>query len=199
MAAAFECPFEEGLAKYDEAIDNAEADVIKAGLSLTPRPMVNNKPADRPVIPDDLSELSLTELSNLLGILTQWHSYAVGQKILASNQRDAAAEKKAFAWRYIRKLKDGTVADKDDAAGIDIRYVEVEAQYRYFDAKYTLLVGIVEAIKREIETVSRAVELIKQRIEIEGREVAVGRRTKVESGISSKRRDSLRNLFRADK
>lgn len=196
MVAAFECPFEEGLEKYDRAIDEAEAEVIKAGLQVASRPMYNNRLAERPSIPEDLSELGLAELSNLLGVLTRWHSYAIGQKVIASNQRDAAAEKKAFAWKYIRRLKEGTVADKDDSAGIDIRYVEVEAQYRLHDAKYTFLVGIVESLKRETETISRAVELLRQRIEVEGRNVGVGRKVGRHEE-NAKRHDSISSIFRS--
>ena len=198
-AAAFECPFEEGLSKYDEAIDNAEAEVIKAGLGVAPRPMYNNKPGERPMIPDDLSELGLSELSQLLGVLTRWHSYAIGQKAIAGNQRDAAAEKKAFAWKYIRRLKEGTVSDKDDSAGIDVRYVDVETQYREYDAKYTLLVGVVDALKRETETVSRAVELLRQRIEVEGREVGVGRRASRQAHReeAAHKHGSISSLFRS--
>jgi hypothetical protein len=199
MVAAFEVPFEEGLEKYDRAIDEAEADVIKAGLGVTSRPMRHNKPAERPTIPEDLSELGLAELSNLLGVMTRWHSYAIGQKVIAGNQRDAAAEKKAFAWKYIRRLKEGTVSDKDDSAGIDVRYVDVEAQYRYHDAKYTFLVGMVDSLKRETETISRAVELLRQRIEIEGRNVGVGRHADRQARREEQpaKHASLSNLFRS--
>lgn len=199
MVAAFEVPFEEGLEKYDEAIDRAEGDVVRAGLGVAARPRYGNEPAQRPMIPDDLSELGLAELSHLLGVLTRWHSYAIGQKVIAGNQRDAAAEKKAFAWKYIRRLKEGTVSDKDDSAGIDIRYVEVEAQYRYHDSKYSLLVGMVDALKRETETVSRTVEVLRQRIETEGRDVGVGRHANRQNRQEdqAKRHDSVSNIFRS--
>lgn len=196
---AFECPYDEGLAKYDDAIGNAEDDVVKLGLGVSPRPFYGTKPAERPQIPDNLADLGLSELGNLLGVLTKWHSYAIGQKIIAGNQRDAAAEKKAFAWKRIRRLKEGTVSDKDDAAGIDVRYIEVEAQYRYHDAKYSFLAGMVEALKRETETISRSFEVLRQRIDLEGRNVGMGRqanRAMVREDRAQKH-DSLSQMFRS--
>jgi len=196
---AFECSFDEGLKKYDDAIDKAEGEVIRLGLPVPSRPFHGGKPADRPQIPDNLAEIGLAEIGNLLGVLTKWHSYAIGQKILAGNQRDAAAEKKAFAWKRIRGMKSGTVSDKDDAAGIDIRYVDVEAQYRQLDAKYSLLAGMVEALKRETETVSRAFEVLRQRIQTEGRDVGVGRQADriANRQEQAQKHDSLSRMFRS--
>lgn len=193
-----ECPYEEGLKKFDDATDKAYGEVIRLGLGVSQRPFYGGKAADRPEIPHNLSELGLSELGNLLGVLTKWHSYAIGQKIIAGNERDAAAEKKTFAWKRIRRLKDGTVSDKDDATGIDVRYIEVEAHFRYADAKYSFLAGMVDALKRETETVSRAFEVLRQRIELEGRNVGMGRRVNhaVERVEHAKQHDSLSQMFR---
>lgn len=176
---AFEANYDGGLAAYDDAIDKAEAEVIALGLYPSERPRNSSGKFDeKPELPPDLSAVTYSELLFLIGQFTTWHGYAIGQKIIAEIQANAAEKKRSFAWRVIRRLKAGTVADKDDGTGTDTRYMDADAQAEHYDAKKRLLAGIVETLKRDIETVSRAAAVMEQQQNAEGRQVGVSHRGK---------------------
>ena len=179
--ASFEVRYDDALNMLDESLDQAEADVISMGLNVATRPIDRRGEfADVPRMPSDLSKVTFQELQKLIGQFTEWFGYAVGQLKRAEGARNTAEEKKTTAWAIIRKLKTGTVSDKDDAVRTDARYVRVVAHYNYCDTKYRLLVGIVEGLKRDIDTISRAATVLENRMGAEGRGVAVGRKGRAE-------------------
>lgn len=177
MPGGFEMDYDEGIAIYDEAIDKAEAEIISRGLPLSARPLNKDREfANFPEIPVDLSEVGLEVMQKLIGQFTAWFSYAISQLKSAEGQRNAAEKQRSFAWSSIRKLKAGTVADKDDAVRTDRRYIKIDAHYEHCDAKVRLYNGIVEGLKRDIETISRAVSVLEARKDVEGRSAVVGKR-----------------------
>jgi hypothetical protein len=161
--AVFESDFNETLAKYEQAADQAEAEAIKRGLYVTNRPDM-----DRPELPSDISELSLTQLRHLLMLLTGWHTYAVGQKALADSRRRAAEKKRNYAWSAIRRVKNGTVSDKDDSTTTDTRYINLDVEAEKQDYLCKILECTVAGLYREVETISRTFSMMEQRAAAEG-------------------------------
>lgn len=167
---SFEVNYEEGLAYYDDAYNNAEQEIVDMGLPLTRRPCDRNGEfADRPELPPRLDACGWSNLQNLLGQFTAWFSYANEQLPAAMGRRNAAESKRSFAWSKIRKSQKGTVADKDDATKTDKRYIKVAAEYEQCDTVVRLLRHIVEGLQREIETVSRIGTLESNAQNVEGR------------------------------
>jgi hypothetical protein len=175
--------FEEGLKLYDEAIDRAEDDLVHIGLPLPTRPMDREgELLDMPQLPDDLTDLSPRDLGDLLSVFSRWFEYATGQYKLARGRRNGGEKKRGFAWASIRQKKNGTVSDKDDHTRTDSRYMNVDADFEYGDAKLGLLEGIVRGLERDIDTISRAITVMDQRLGVEGRGAAASRRRRDESG-----------------
>jgi hypothetical protein len=197
---SFEVRYDDALSMLDESLDKAEADVINMGLNVATRPSHRGEFSDFPKMPEDLSRPGFQELQRLIGQFTEWYGYAIGQLKLAEGARNTAEEKKTTAWAIIRKLKTGTVSDKDDAVRTDARYVRVVANYNYCDTKYRLLVGIVEGLKRDIETISRAATVLESRVGAEGRGVAVSRKGRAEQTAqtfrSGRREGGVLDTFR---
>lgn len=176
--ATFEMEYDRGLALYDEAIEKAEEEIIGRGLSISTRPMNERNDFDNfPTMPHDLSALSPNGIQLYLGRFTAWYTYAIGQLKSAEGQRNAAEKQRTFAWSSIRKLKSGTVSDKDDAVRTDSRYMKVDAHYEHCDAKVRVYGAIVEGLKRDIETISRAatVEEFKSSTDSRTRRIESGR------------------------
>ena len=172
----FDMRFEDGIKTYDGALDEAENAVLDMGLPLSTRPSDGDRFTEFPEIPPDLSKSTFPELQKLIGQFTAWYAYAIGQQKLSEGQRNAAEKKRAYAWSRIRKSKTGTVADKDDDTRVDRRYIDVDSHYEHCDAKYRILLGIVDGLKRDIETISRTASVLEARQGAEGRGVAVGRK-----------------------
>ena len=206
--ASFEVRYDDALQMLDESLDQAEADVISMGLNVATRPTYRSGEfADVPRMPEDLSRATFSELQRLIGQFTEWFGYAVGQLKRSEGARNTAEEKKTTAWSILRKLKSGTVSDKDDNVRTDTRYVRVVAHYNYCDTKYRLLVGIVEGLKRDIDTISRSATVLENRVGAEGRGVAVSRKGRAEEagrtfrssrrgGIDSGGSDGILDTFR---
>lgn len=169
--------FEEGLQLYDEAIDRAEEDLIHIGLPLPTRPSARDgELLDLPQMPEDLSELSPQELGDMLATFSRWFEYATSQYKLARGRRNGCEKKRGYAWSHIRQKKSGTVSDKDDLTRVDIRYMNVDADFEFSDAKLGLLEGIVRGLERDIDTISRAITVMDQRLGVEGRGAAASKR-----------------------
>lgn len=175
--AKFELDYDEGLALYDDAIEAAEEEVIHRGLPISSKPLgEDGEFAQFPQMPADLSQVQFGTLQKLIGQFTAWFGYAIGQLKVAEGQRNAAEKQRTFSWSSIRRLKSGTVSDKDDAVRTDRRYAAIDAKYEHCDAKVRIYNGIVEGLKRDIETISRAASVLEARTGVEGRGVAVGRK-----------------------
>jgi len=180
--ASFEMEYDSGLALYDDAIDSAEAEIIGRGLPISSKPLAaDGMFAQFPCMPPDLSNTSFPELQRLIGQFTAWFGYAIGQLKMAEGYRNAAEKQRAFAWSSIRRLKSGTVSDKDDAVRTDRRYMTIDAKYEHCDAKVRVYGAIVEGLKRDIETISRAASVLEARTGVEGRGVAVSRKGRIEA------------------
>jgi hypothetical protein len=177
MARDFEIEYERGLQAYDDAQDEADAQLTRMGLGAVVRPLIKGGDFDElPSMPPDLGELNHGQLTALLGRFTAWYGYALGRQADAQVQRNGSEEKRSVSWAKIRRLKDGTVADKDDAARIDTRYVSINASLFRDESVLTKVRVIVEGLKRNIETISRAIAALESRINIEGRGVAAARK-----------------------
>jgi len=180
--ANFEMEYDEGLALYDRAIDQAEAEIIGRGLPISSKPLgVDGNFAQFPQMPADLSSVTFPMLQKFLGQFTAWFGYAIGQLKLAEGWRNVAEKQRSFAWSSIRRLKPGTISDKDDAVRTDKRYMPLDAHYEHCDAKVRVYGAIVEGLKRDIETISRAASVLESRTNVEGRGVAVSRKGRTET------------------
>jgi hypothetical protein len=177
MARDYEIDYDKLQASYDEALDQADAKIMRMGLHQMERP-TNSKGdfADLPPLPEDLSELSMQQLSSLMGRLTTWYGYALGQQADSQCQRNKTEEQCKSAWAKLRRLKDGTVADKDDAVRTDTRFVGVNAALFTDESVLIKLRSIVESLKRGIESVSRAMMAYESRLNVEGRGAAAARK-----------------------
>lgn len=178
----FELDYDDGIALYDNAIKQAEDEVIKRGLPISSMPLgVDGDFAKFPCMPSDLSRTNFQELQRLIGQFTAWFGYAIGQLKLAEGFRNAAEKQRSFAWSSIRALKSGTVSDKDDAVRTDSRYVRIDAHYEHCDALVRIYGAIVEGLKRDIETISRAASVLEARTGVEGRGIAISRKGRTEA------------------
>lgn len=185
--------FEDGLKGYDNATEEAIEDLHKMGLGVATRPEdEEGEFADRPVLPPDLSALTFVQTQKLMGQFSAWYDYAVGQLKVAEVRRNGADEKKGFAWSAIRKLKEGTVDDKNDDTRTDSRFMDVNSQYHYCDSLVRMLQGIVEGLKRDIETISRAATIMADRQGVGGRAVSVERKGRNRSDVLTKFRTGRR-------
>ena len=159
--ANFDMRFEDGTNAYDSAVDEAMDDVVKRGLGVPSRPLENGELGDCPELPH-LGEIGPSDLVVLLGVFTQWYSYAKGQEREAEIMKNAAEKKRAYAWSRVRKSKTGTVNDKDDQVRIDSRFINVDRDFEIADGRQRLIMGVVEGLKRDVETISRAITVWEQ-------------------------------------
>lgn len=161
-----------GIRKYEQAVDKGEAELMDMGFPPAQRPKdKDGNLADRPELPVHLSTKTMADLQDLLAYFTAWHSYAIEYLPRAASDRNAAESARDFAWAKIRKSKQGTVSDKDNATRTDVRYVEANAHYETCDYKYRKLKAICEGLMREIDTLSRAISALSDRKYVEGQQV----------------------------
>lgn len=175
---AFERTHADAIAVFDEAIEEAEEDLVKMGLYLAARPLdrTGENVADRPKLPPNLAECNWAELQQLLGIFTEWFVYASEQKELHTGKRNAADEKKGLTWSLIRKSKEGTIADKDDDTRCDARYQDAQAEYEHYDTMVRILGAMVKGLDQQVSSISRAVTILELRQGVEGKGVGAGRK-----------------------
>lgn len=183
----FDLDIKSGRRVYDDATESAEEDLIRSGLPLPERPTDMQGELDiPPVMPPDLGELDFRGIQTLLGQFTAWYNYASGQLTQSEGKRNAADKQRAFSWSKIRKLKEGTVEDKNDQTRVDSRYMHADANYEYWDAKTRMLKGIVDGLKRNIETISRSINTLEGRVNVHGRGAAIDRRRYGATGEGNK-------------
>ena len=165
--------FEAGSRAYDDVPDAVEDNIAAMGFGVATRPSQDGHFQDLPSMPLNLGEKSFEYLQTLMGKYTAWYSYAMHQFQLSSVSRNAAEKKRSFVWSRLRRaLRDGTVADKDDAVRVDRRFVQADTEYEYQDGRYRILNGITDSLKRDIDTVSRSISALENRIYSEGRGVS---------------------------
>jgi hypothetical protein len=183
-----EVRYEEGLAQYDEVMERVEQDLIDAGFPLPSRPSRGDDLCALPDLPIDLTQFSSRELGALLSEFSAWYSYSAGQLKLARGHRNVAEKRRAYGWSRIRKTKQGTVADKDDDTRTDSRFIQVDTEFEYADAKLELLKGITDGLLRDVETISRAIAVMEQRLSVDGAVAGAARRGRKEMGDRFRRR-----------
>jgi hypothetical protein len=173
----FELRYGEGIEIYEDARVGAMNSIVDMGFRPMERPInEDGELEDSPSIPSSLSDLSPSELGDLLAKFTQWFQYATERLQHAKIDRNARFKQKDFAWSAIRRKKAGTVADKDNNTKTDGRYVEVDADFEEADAVLLLLEGIVRGMDRGIDTISRSVTVMDQRLDVEGASAAISRK-----------------------
>ena len=192
-----EANYEQGMAAYEQAADKGDAELIKMGFPRSQRPMITidgvQQFADRPTLPERLSDLSMSDLQDLLGWFTAWHSYSIEQVPPVRIMRNTTEAARDFAWAKIRKEKKGTVSDKNDATRTDMRYVQANTAYETADYMYNMVKGITEGLYREIETISRAISGLEQKFSAEGHRYSGERR-----GTSAHVGPSFKPAFKPD-
>jgi hypothetical protein len=175
-----EANYEQGMTAYEQAADKGDAELIKMGFPGSQRPMITidgvQQFADRPTLPERLSDLSMSDLQDLLGWFTAWHSYSIERIPPARIMRNTAEAARDFAWAKIRKEKKGTVSDKNDAARTDMRYVQANTAYETAEYIFNMVKGITEGLYREIETISRVITGLEQKVGAEGHRYSGERR-----------------------
>lgn len=158
MATSLSLSYQEGMRAYDQAVDKGEAMLLKMGFPPAERPVDEHGVfADRPTLPPKLSSLSMSELQDLMGWFTAWYSYALEALPQVTAERNAAENKKEFAWSAIRAEKRSkTTKDKDDEARTDARYVQTNTDYETAEYRYKRVSAVCRGLEREIDTISRA-------------------------------------------
>ena len=192
-----EANYEQGMAAYEQAADKGDAELIKMGFPRSQRPMITidgvQQFADRPTLPERLSDLPMSDLQDLLGWFTAWHSYSIEQIPPVRIMRNTAEAARDFAWAKIRKEKKGTVSDKNDATRTDMRYVQANTAYETADYRFKMIKGITEGLYREIETISRVIAGQEQKFSAEGHRFTGERR-----GASMHIGPSFKPTFKTD-
>lgn len=185
---AHEVRYEEGLAQYDEVMGQVEDELIEMGFPLPSRPSRGDDMMDLPDLPVDLTQYSAKELGALLSEFSAWYGYAAGQLKLSRGHRNVSEKRRSYGWSRIRKTKQGTVSDKDDDTRTDSRFIQVDAEFEYSDAKLELLKGITDGLLRDIETISRAITVMEQRMTVDGAVAGAARRGRAAMGGRFRRR-----------
>jgi hypothetical protein len=199
MARDFEIDYEKLINLYRDAPDQADAALMRMGLHQAERPTNRHgEMADMPAMPPDISGLNSSELSSLMGKLTAWYGYALGRQADAQGRRNASEKQVKGAWAKLRRLKEGTVTDKDDAVRTDSRYVAVDAILETDEDLLIHLRAIVDTLKRNIESISRAMSALDSKINVEGRGAAMARKqgSAVAEGACRTGRRSALDSFR---
>jgi len=193
MTLSFTMSYQDGMNAYDQAVDKGEADLIKMGFPPAERPIDHlGHLGDRPTLPPRMSVLTMAELQDLMGWFTTWHSYALEVLPQVAADRNAALQKKDFAWANLRGEKRGkTTKDKDDEVTSDGRFVAVNANFEILDYKFKKLTAICKGLEREIDTISRSQSALEQRTGAHGHVVAG------ERSLDRNRNQSVMNGFRS--
>jgi hypothetical protein len=165
-----EAEFTQGVSTYAQAVDRGDADLTMMGFPQAERPKSNGELADRPELPERISDLTMTQLIDLLNWYTAWFDYATNLMPKARSEKTSLETARDFAWAKIRREKtlERTVSDKDDATRTDLRYIQLNARLETADYKYNMLKAISEGLYRDIETISRAITCLEHKYNAEG-------------------------------
>ena len=165
-----EAEYTEGVGLYARAVDKGNAEMAMMGFPPAERPRRDGELADRPQLPERISDKSMSELLDLLVWYTAWYDYANSLMPDARTEKTSIESARDFAWAKIRREKgtEKTVSDKDDATRTDLRYIKLNADLETADYKYNMLKAISEGLYRDIETISRAITGIEHKFNAEG-------------------------------
>jgi hypothetical protein len=153
-----EAEYTHGVNMYAQAVDKGDADMTLMGFPQAERPKRGEELADRPQLPERISDLNMSQLLDLLTWYTAWFDYATNLMPKARSMKTSLESARDFAWAKIRREKrdEKTVSDKDDA--------DLETA----DYRYNMLKAISEGLYRDIETISRAITGLSDRFNSEG-------------------------------
>jgi len=154
-----EAEYGQGISLYAQAVDKGDADMSMMGFPQAERPRRDGDLADRPYLPERISDLTMSQLLDLLNWYTAWYDYSNSLVPKARITKNTAESARDFAWAKIRREKSAekTVSDKDDATRTDLRYIKLNADLETAEYKYTMLKAITEGLYRDIETISRVI------------------------------------------
>jgi hypothetical protein len=192
-----EADYSQGVSIYGQAIDKGDVDLTKWGFPTAERPKRGDELADRPSLPERISNLDMASLLDLLVWYTAWYDYANNLVPAARTAKNTAESARDFAWAKIRREKvlEKTVSDKDDATRTDLRYIRLNADLETADYKYTMLKAIAEGLYRDIESISRAITGLEQRGNVDWHKYS-GERRANSGGVGPSRTDVLSRFRR---
>ena len=175
QAFNYDIELEDGLTKYETALNEAYEEVEKAGITLTRDPPQWQRAVYDGRLPADYSGYDMPELSTLLGVVTEWADYTGHLLKMAQNEKITASEQLDLAKARVRKTKDGSKEDRDNDVIIDQRYVDSNRRLLRARAAFELYEGADSAAKRDYAAVSRAITALQTQIERQGRTGSVQR------------------------
>ena len=129
----YEVTIEEALEIHNDALLSSKEHLESIGLSRSKRPKSKNGYFDGH-LPDGISKASLSEISEVMTMMTVFADYVQGLK-----------------------TKVGGKNEQDDATITDIRYVSANAEYLAKLHSFEAITAREEAARRDIKTLSRLI------------------------------------------
>lgn len=167
---------EEGLALYDAAEKKALRRLDASGLQLREEPPLQQDGTYyNGRIPLNLSGMTPAAIAEYYGLQIEFTDYVESQIVLARAEMNSAAEKLDLTRAAVRRTKTGTAQQRGDLALIDVRYVQINADYNEARTYYELMLSIGEAARRDAKFISRIIETKKLELGFVGREGNMGR------------------------
>lgn len=171
----YDITLEEGLQLYEEASEKAQKTLEELGIIAREEPPLYKGDVYDGRLPDGIPRMSMSELAEVLGVVTQWADYVGGLHQMFVAAKRNYSERLSMTRAKIRKVKSGPKSDKDDDTLCDSRYVEVNAQYIEISEKADITEHVSAAARRDREFVSRAITALQTDLEAGTRNDNVGR------------------------
>ena len=157
MSDKYKISIEDATEVYDDALLRSREFVEDQGLTKTKRPKSSTGQYFDGHLPHDIAQASLSDISEMLTMMTVFADYVQELGKLVKSEKDNAEEKLKFIKAEIRKNKVGAKSDQDDATITDIRYVTANAEYLTKLYSYEAITAREEAARRDIKTLSRLI------------------------------------------
>lgn len=162
-------PLEEGLARYDESLQNALSNLQVSGFYMPHQPKYQSSPGVvteyRGELPTDVTDLSDQQLGWYLSMLATWGAYCQTKFAEADINRSVLKEKIEF---LEAKLTVSLIGEKRGNKFLsnpqiravvtsDRRYLEIKQNLIYWEAFYRITRAAAEAAETNWWTVSRRI------------------------------------------
>ena len=157
QAQSFDMSIDDSIEMYEDAVLASRDHLDKLGLSRCSRPRKDNGKFFDGHLPTGINKAPLSEISEIMTLMTVFADYVQGLSKDAKAEKDAAEEKLKFIKAKIRKTKAGAKSEQDDATITDIRYVSANAEYLEKLHSYEAITAREEAARRDIKTLSRLI------------------------------------------
>jgi hypothetical protein len=141
---------------YSAAGDVVE-ELEKAGIYLPPRPQDSEGSALDPILPPDLSVLSLNDLAKLHTEFTNYADYVSGRLALAIKDRAIAQGFQRAVWAKLRSVKEGDNKEKDDQVQVDPQFLEAEADSIRGACMVALIEAVMNRCNKDLKVISRTI------------------------------------------